>query len=209
MTCNENGERISRLVDGSLDEAGRLRLLAHAGHCADCRSVLRGAEALAEIRDREVPPAPEYLFQAVVGNAVSQPREARRDNRFWAGAGVGALAASLLAVALFFGFGEQPAPTSATPEFVVSLEEPRNMNIAFEIDRELAGATITILLSGSVEIDGYGPQRELSWSDDLDAGINRLSLPVIANGLAGGQMIVRLEHPQSEQVFLVRLPVES
>jgi hypothetical protein len=209
MTCNDNRDLIDRLADGSLDEAARLRLLAHAGHCADCRSALRGTEALAEIRGRRVPPAPDYLFQAVIESAVSQPRDERRDSRFWVGAGFGALAASLLAMALFFGFAEQPAPVQATPEFVVSLDEPRNMNIAFETDRRLDGATITILLSGSVEIDGYGPQRELSWSDDLDAGVNRLSLPVIANGLAGGQMIVRLEHPQSEQVFVVRLPVES
>ena len=92
---------------------------------------------------------------------------------------------------------------------MVSLDEPRNMNIAFETDRRLDGATITILLSGNVEIDGYGPQRELSWSEDLDAGVNRLSLPVIANGLGGGQIIVRLEHPRSEQLFVVTLPVES
>ena len=209
MKCSETSDLISRLVEGSLDESGRLRLHAHAGHCADCRSALRGAEALTEIRDREVPSAPAYLFQAVIENAVSQPREAHRDNRFWTGAGFGALAASLLAVALFFGFGERPVPTSATPEFVVSIDEPRHMNIAFETDRELTGATITILLSGSVEIDGYGPQRELSWSDNLDAGINRLSLPVIASGRDGGQMIVRLKHPQSRQTFVVQLPVET
>ena len=64
-------------------------------------------------------------------------------------------------------------------------------------------------LAGSVEIDGYGPQRELSWSEDLNAGVNRLSLPIIANGFEGGQIIVRLEHPLSQQVFVVQLPVES
>jgi hypothetical protein len=212
MTCNETGELLGRLADGSLDDARRRLVLAHVERCDDCRAALRGAEALVEIGRREVPAAPASLFGAVVENAVSQPSAAARDNRnnrFWTGAGFGALAASLLAVALFFGFAGKPAPTPATPEFVVSLDEPRNMNIAFETDRRLDGATITILLSGSVEIDGYGPQRELSWSDDLDAGVNRLSLPVIANGLGGGQIIVRLEHPQSEQLFVVTLPVES
>ncbi|MEE4164324.1 MAG: zf-HC2 domain-containing protein [Woeseiaceae bacterium] len=209
MTCNETGELLGRLADGSLDDARRRRALAHVERCDDCRAALRGAEALVEIRQREVPAAPPHLFDTVVEKAVSQPAAAARDHRFWTGAGFGALAASLLAVALFFGFAEAPAPTSATPEFVVSLDEPRNMNIAFETDRRLDGATITILLSGDVEIDGYGPQRELSWSDDLDAGVNRLSLPVIANGLGGGQIIVRLEHPQSEQLFVVTLPVES
>jgi hypothetical protein len=115
----------------------------------------------------------------------------------------------LLSVGLFFGWTVSQVPTDRVPEFFVSLEEPRQMSLAFETDRVLDGARITILLSGSVEIDGYGPRRELSWTDDLEAGVNRLSLPVIANGLKGGQMVVRLEHPQSEQVFVVRLQVES
>lgn len=208
-TCNETGELLGRLADGSLDDARKRRALAHVERCDDCRAALRGAEALVEIRRREVPAAPASLFDAVVENALSQSSAAPQGNRFWSGAGFGALAASLLAVALFFGFADKPSPTSAMPEFVVSLDEPRNMNIAFETDRRLDGATITILLSGNVEIDGYGPQRELSWSDDLDAGVNRLSLPLIANGLGGGQIIVRLEHPQSEQLFVVTLPVES
>ena len=62
---------------------------------------------------------------------------------------------------------------------------------------------------GDVEIEGYGMQRELTWSENLDAGVNRLSLPVLANGLNGGQMIVRMAHPMSEQVFVINLPAES
>jgi hypothetical protein len=184
-------------------------VLLHVDRCEDCRTALRGAEALAELaaRDTEMPRV--GLFEAVVEKAVSQPAQAPRENRFWIGAGFGAIAASLLAVALFVGWTDSRAPAGSVPEFVVSLEEPRQMNLAFETDRVLLGATITILLSGSVEIDGYGPRRELSWTENLESGVNRLSLPVIANGFDGGQIVVRLEHPQSEQVFVVQLPVES
>jgi hypothetical protein len=149
------------------------------------------------------------LFEAVVAQAVSQPVRSPRDDRFWVGAGVGAIAASILAVALFFGWEESRMPSGIAPEFAVSIDEPRQMDLAFETDRDLEGAQITILLSGSVEIDGYGPRRELSWTENLEAGVNRLSLPVIASGIEGGQIVVRLEHPQSEQVFIVRLPVDS
>ena len=107
------------------------------------------------------------------------------------------------------GNGDVREPADAVPEFVVSLDEPRRMDLAFETDRVLEGAQITILLTGSVEIDGYGLRRELSWTEDLEAGVNRLSLPVLANGFDGGQVVVRLSHPHSEQVFVVRLPVES
>jgi hypothetical protein len=209
LTCDFDKDRIRALARGSLDNEERDKTLAHIDHCDDCRSAMRGAEALAELAARDPGTPPAGLFESVVDKAVSQPVRTHRDNRFWMGAGFGAIAASLLAVALFLGWPENTAPTANVPEFVVSLEEPRQMNLAFETDRVLDNATITILLSGSVEIDGYGLQRELSWTENLEAGVNRLSLPVIANGFEGGQVVVRLLHPQSEQVFVVRLQVES
>ncbi len=209
MSCDFDKDRLRALARGSLAGEERDSVLAHVDRCGDCRAALRGAEALAEIAARDAGAPPDGLFEAVVEKAVSQPARAPRDNRFWMGAGFGAIAASLVAAALLFGWTDSRVPVSSAPAFVVSLEEPRQMNLAFETDRVLEGATITILLSGSVEIDGYGPRRELSWSENLEAGVNRLSLPVIANGFDGGQMVVRLEHPQSEQVFVVRLPVES
>ena len=209
MSCDFDSDKLRAVARGSLTGEDREGVLAHVENCDDCRAALRGAEALAELAAREPGTPPAGLFEAVVDHAVSQPQQAPRSNGFWMGAGFGALAASLLAVALFFGWSEGELPTAGAPEFVVSLEEPRQMNLAFETDRVLEGATITILLSGSVEIDGYGPSRELRWTENLEAGVNRLSLPVIASGLDGGQMIVRLDHPESEQVFIVQLPVES
>ena len=209
MSCDFDKDGLRALARGSLAGKERDSVLAHVNRCGDCRAAMRGAEALAELAARDTGDPPAGLFEAVVEKAVSQPARAPRDNRFWMGAGFGAIAASLLTVALFFGWTESRVPAGSTPEFVVSLEEPRQMNLAFETDRVLEAATITILLSGSVEIDGYGPRRELSWTDNLEAGVNRLSLPVIANGFDGGQIVVRLDHPRSEQVFVVRLPVES
>lgn len=208
MTCKDVQDKLNAFVDRDLSASDSAAVRLHVEACGDCRLSLRGVEALAEIRDRPVNAAPDGLFERVVERATAQPAR-HVPNRFWHGAGVGALAASLLAVALFFGWAEAPESTDGPVEFVVSLDEPRQMNIAFDTDRALEGARITILLAGSVEIDGYGSQRELSWAEDLDAGTNRLTLPVIASGFEGGQMIVRLEHPLSEQVFVVRLPVES
>ena len=209
MSCDFDKDRLYALARGSLAGEEREGVLAHVERCEDCRMALRGAEALAEIAARDVTTPPAGLFEAVVEKAVAQPARAPRQTHFWKGAGFGAMAASLLAMALFFGWTDSPEPVDSAPAFVVSLEEPRQMNLAFETDRVLEGATITILLSGSVEIDGYGPSRELSWTENLEPGVNRLSLPVIANGFEGGQMVVRLDHPQSEQVYVVRLPVES
>lgn len=209
MSCGFDTGRLRLLARGSLAGEERDDVLAHVDRCEDCRTALLGARALVELAARETGRPPAGLFEAIVEKAASRSARAPRDHRFWTGAGVGAMAASLLAVALFFGWTDSRAPTGSIPEFAVSVEEPRQMNLAFETDRVLEGATITILLSGSVEIDGYGSSRELSWTENLEAGVNRLSLPVIAKGFDGGQIVVRLEHPRSKQVFVVQLPVES
>jgi len=170
----------------------------------------RGSEALMELRRREIDGPADGLFDRVVTTATSHSSQAN-NQRFWMGTAFGgAIAASLFAVAIFFGWtGSEQKPTESTAEFVVALGEPRQMNLAFETDRRLDGATISILLSGNVAIDGYGIQRELTWSEDLDAGVNRLTLPVLANGIDGGQMVVRMTHPLSERIFVINLPTES
>ena len=171
----------------------------------------RGTEALMELRRRETESPPDELFERVIATATSNSDDRASDQRFWMGTAFGgAVAASLFAIAFFFGWtGGEQDPTESTAEFVVALGEARQMHLAFETDRPLDGATISILLSGNVEIEGYGMQRELTWSENLDAGVNRLSLPVLASGLNGGQMIVRMTHPLSEQVFVINLPAES
>ena len=83
------------------------------------------------------------------------------------------------------------------------------MNIAIEADRPLQDAKISILLSGDVEVDGYMDRHELSWVDDLEPGVNQLTLPIRAIGEGGGQMVVRLSHPDSEQIFVVQLKHDS
>ncbi len=39
--------------------------------------------------------------------------------------------------------------------------------------------------------------------------MNQLTLPVRAIGERGGQMVVRLSHPDSEQIFVVQLKLDS
>jgi len=171
----------------------------------------RGSEALMELRHRKTDGPSDELFDRVVTAATGNSNDRTSKQRFWMGTAFGgAIAASLFAIAFFFGWtdgGQNPTESSAV--FVVALGEPRQMNLAFETDRQLDGATISILLSGDVEIDGYGMQRELTWTENLDAGVNRLTLPVLARSINGGQMIVRMTHPLSEQVFVINLPAES
>ena len=160
----------------------------------------RGAQALAALANQDVGGTPNGLFEQVI-NDVAQPVFEQHDSRrFWYGTGFGAaIAASIFMFAMTLGILEGPTTTDAgAVHFQIVVNEPRSMDIAIETDRALAGATISVILAGDVELDGYVGRRDLTWTEDLDAGVNRLTLPLIATGSEGGQLVVRLSHPQSE-----------
>ena len=211
MNCETIRDLVGRVASQSLDGETHAAAMTHISNCPDCRAALRGAEALTELRQRETELPGDQFFDRVV--KISSRGESRRSEhgQFWIGAGFsGAIAASLIAIAFALGWiNLQTSDVSSTAAFVVALDDPRQMNVAFETDRNLDGAMISIVLSGDVQIAGYGVQREISWLEDLDAGVNRLSLPVFANSIDGGQMVVRLQHPLSEQIFIVNLSVET
>jgi hypothetical protein len=211
MNCETVSENIKALAEGLLDHDERTACMNHIGVCEDCADALRGVRAMLVVRDQAAVPGSERVFNRVMSKTSFDPHEQASRRGFWLGAGFsGAIAASLLAVAVALGLLGSPeieAPQAA--EFYVSGQEVRPMNIAIEADKLLEGAQISILLSGDVEIDGFGDRRELSWSDDLEPGVNQLTLPVRAIGARGGQMVVRLSHPDSEQIFVVQLKLDS
>jgi hypothetical protein len=163
------------------------------------------------LRRRNAGAAPDGLFQRVLDEVARAGNHELARRRFWLGTAFGgAIAASLLAVTVMLGVLVRPGDVlPPRAEFYVSADEARTMHIAIEADQALPGAEISILLSGAVEIDGTGGRRELTWTDDLDAGINKLSLPLLASGVGGGQMVVTLRHPDSEQMFVIDLPHDT
>ena len=211
MNCETVTEQIRALAEGSLDREARNACRRHIAVCQDCADALRGVRAMLVVRDQATVPGSERVFNRVMSKTSYDPQEQASRKGFWLGAGFsGALAASLLAVAFALGLLAGPgveAPQAA--EFFVSTAEVRPMNIAIEADRPLRDAQISILLSGDVEVDGYVDRQELSWTDDLEPGVNRLTLPIRAIGERGGQMVVRLSHPDSVQIFVVQLKVDT
>ena len=211
MNCTEFLEHVTALTTGAMPEASRDEYRAHADVCAGCDAALRGRRATLAIEQLPLEKPPAGLFERIATD-VTRSRPRRGTSRsFWAGAAVGgAVAASLLAFVLILGVFEPPADQPQTvAQFYVSADEPRMMHVAIEVDRALPGAEISILLTGNVKVQGFGNRRELNWSDDLDAGVNKLSLPLVASGEGGGQMVVRLSHPDSEQLFVIDLPLDS
>lgn len=211
MNCVTVSENIKALAEGTLANGERTACMNHIAVCEDCADALRGIRAMLVVRDQAAVPGSERVFNRVMSNTNYDPHEQASRRGFWLGAGFsGAIAASLLAAALALGVLTNPVPEVPTAaEFYVSATEVRPMNIAIEAKRPLEGAEISILLSGDVEIDGFVDRHELSWTDDLEPGVNQLTLPVRAIGERGGQMVVRLSHPDSEQIFVVQLKLDS
>lgn len=211
MNCESVTEQIRALAEGSLDDEQRIACKNHIATCQDCADALRGVRAMLVVRDQATVPGSERVFNRVMSKAGYDPQQQASRKGFWLGAGFsGAIAASLLTVAFVLGLLGSPAveaPQAA--EFYVSTQEVRPMNIAIEADRPLEGAQISILLSGDIEVDGFVDRHELSWTDDLEPGVNQLTLPIRAIGERGGQMIVRLSHPDSEQIFVVQLKLDT
>ena len=211
MNCVSVSENIKALAEGTLDRDERAVCMNHIAVCEDCADALRGVRAMLVVRDQAAVPGSERIFNRVMSKTSFDPHEQASRRGFWLGAGFsGAIAASLLAVAFALGLLANPVPETPTAaEFFVSATEVRPMNIAIEAKQPLEGAQISILLSGDVEIDGFVDRNELSWTDDLEPGVNQLTLPVRAIGARGGQMVVRLSHPDSEQIFVVQLKLDS
>jgi hypothetical protein len=212
MNCDIVADKLTELAAGTLSSYEEHACQAHIAACRTCRDALRGAAAMREARMLDAPDVPAGLFGRIAAEVARPRRPAAHPQRFWLGAALGgALAASLLAAAVALGILVRPvpAPEPDTAQFYVTTTEARSMNIAIDLDRPLAGARISVMLAGDVEVEGYGSLRELSWNDDLEAGVNKLTLPLRAIGEDVGQVVVRLSHPASEQLFVIKLKLDS
>lgn len=212
MNCDIVADKLTELAAGTLSSYEAHACQAHIAECRMCRDALRGASAMREARMLDTQEVPAGLFERISAEVVRPHRPTARPQRFWLGAALGsALAASLLAAAIALGILVRPVttPEPDVAQFYVTNAEARPMNIAIDLDRPLAGARISVMLAGDVEVEGYGSLRELSWNDDLEAGVNKLTLPLRAIGEDVGRVVVRLSHPASEQLFVINLKLDG
>jgi hypothetical protein len=77
---------------------------------------------------------------------------------------------------------------------VLALNESREVPLVIDSERQLDGATIRILVTGSVSLTGYDQQHEVEWQTSLTRGANLLSLPVTARETGEGRIVAEIEH---------------
>lgn len=84
---------------------------------------------------------------------------------------------------------------SHTQTIFLPTEGVKNISLAIDSDRAVSDVTFTIELPAGVELDGYPGQSRLSWQGQLQAGLNRLTLPLITRDqLQEGVLKARIEY---------------
>jgi len=212
MKCEDVVELAQSGESGVMNETGRQLVLEHIAQCADCQDAIRAVEATRWLRNQPIEPANDALFSRVMDAVARQSEsDSERGTGFWIGTGVGgAVAAAFFAAVVALGLlGTPVTPDSGPAEFFVSLTESRDVNIAIDIDQELSGATLSVSLFGGIELSGYDSKRRLSWTADLEAGVNKLTLPIVAVDEFGGVLLVEIEHENGRRSFRVDLKLDS
>ncbi len=209
MNCQEFLTQLDEYMAGALEPRVIDAAGAHLRACPNFQQRLaRRYELRARLRSQIVPPPrPEFFGQALALARQSGPA------RFslWPRLAGAALAASL---ALWIGFGwlpgtQTPSGPGKLAGIVIALHETQTVQLAFNAEQALTGATLHIRLPDGVEMRGFPGQREIRWRTDLARGVNLLSLPLTAVAASEGTLRARLEHDARSTEFTVPLRVRE
>lgn len=206
MNCRTFVERMEEYLEGALDADAHDRAAAHLHECADCRRRVERLQTLrAALCNLPVPPPRPGFFEHAIAQAQAEPPPRRR---YWIYAAGAALAAGLV---LWVGFRWRlnaipaPAPAGVT----ITLNETRTIQLSFNAERELPGATLSIRLPDGVELRGFPEQREVRWQTSLVRGVNVLSLPLVAKSTGEGTLLASIQHGDRRTELAIPLRVSD
>lgn len=154
-------------------------------------------------------PRPEFIDRAFATATRQAPparsRLAHLVSRWetWIGVTVGAAVAVALMLMLWL-----PA-VHRESGITLALNEMRDIDVLIDSERALDGATIRIVATGSVALDGFENEREIDWQTHLARGSNVLSLPVVARSTGAGQLVAVIEHEGRTRRVTVNLTVRD
>ena len=218
MNCEQVAVLLDDHLEGRLAAAETVAVEQHLSSCLDCRAAVLALQSLTRQRRRPVPAPDETLLSRVIqlarppmsGTEANLAGRQHTSNRIWWGAGLGsALAAGIAVAFLTVSFVLDGSGESEIPVFSLTMEQPRAVNIAIDSTQALAEAQITVTLVGDIGLAGFGDQSEITWRTDIEPGVNRLSLPMVLRGAAGGRLRVELEHELRTETFTVDLRREE
>ena len=124
----------------------------------------------------------------------------------WIGAALGGAVAATLTLLLLRPL-EPTTPDAGA--ITLALHETRAIDVLIDSERSLDDATIRIVATGSVMLDGFDNDREIDWRTSLDRGSNLLSLPVVARSAGKGQLVAVIEHGGRTRRVTINLTVRD
>jgi hypothetical protein len=217
MNCAQLSTRLEDYLDGSLGGAEAAACASHVAACASCAARLSQRQALrAALRGLETPePRPGFIDAALaraVAQSVRSPIRAGSARRpfslrdIWLGVVLGGAVAAGLAVVFLRPLDVMRAPS---PMVTLAMNEIREVGVLIDSDVPLENATIRIIVSGGIALQGYDDRHELAWQTSLDGGPNLVSLPVVARVPGEARIVAIVEHAGKRKRVAVDLEVQT
>jgi len=190
--------------------AERRKAELHLAQCESCRLAERALAMLDAERRVPVVRLAEGAFERALQRAVQRPVTVAPSRRgFWLGTAVGGALAASIAVAVTLLWLQPDVPVATVnPEVTLVQNEVREVSVSLESPEALVGAEIHVVLTGAIGLQGFADQRELRWVTDLDRGVNQLTLPLVALGSSGGQVMVEVQHGDKRRTFVLDVQTE-
>jgi len=176
-------------------------LLKHLHRCSECREYAEELRLVNLLRTMPAPQPSEYFEERVLSAALPKRRSPARGNvRKWQFATAASL---LLAVFAALPQWRSTAPAPEVAAIQSALPETLPLRVSVDTARAMDGAVISVTLPEHLALEGYGDQRELRWRTNLNAGANRLTLPVRARSAQRSEILIRIEHEGARKEFYV------
>lgn len=211
MNCHDVAKILDDHHEAILTSSERDEVDRHLAACPDCDAAWRSSQVLRSLGEQPVSSPRADLFRESIEFATRNSRRGARAGSFWWGTVVGGVVAA--SVALIIGLTLVPSlpgnePT-ATPSLTMAVNEVRDISVSIESPEALSDARIRVLLVGGIGLDRFEGRSVIDWKTDLDAGINHLTLPVVALDGGGGELFVEVEHNRKRKVFAVHVDVSD
>jgi len=202
--CEDVDENLLAYVDSQIPEQLSIMIDAHIQQCAACEAkVLEERKIQSILKVLPVKPM-RANFKSRVIDSVTEREQPKNQYGFFAGVSV-AIAASVMiwVVAAFL------APSLTTPPpnqpVVLTLNEVKQVKLAFEAPADFNEVTLTIELPEHVELDGFEGESRISWQTSLRSGKNVLALPLIVKDAIKGEIVATVSNAEKSKVFKVPL----